>query len=595
MKRIMHAFLAQAMLLSCVGTSLAMEAQEETPQVPTAYTQTLSSRILSSDYAHIDSFSEGLAAVTTHDGKVGIIDGYGTEILAPSDRYHSIGSFNEGIAVFYTYDINDEGDDTNGWTPAEGEAGYLNIYGEEVYCEESEAGRGSIILGDFANGYGFIYNSWMTFSDSGSFTGAGEGNFLMDIYGNVNPIKYAGDEYQWRFFGQVDESGLLAFHNGEYDYNTDGFLWGFQRVDGSVVLQPQYHNFSASGFVNGLCAVQNSSGLWGYINTSGTLVIPYQFHSYWDFADGYVAFKDQNGFVGFMDSSGKVAIEPQFYGTYGFEEGFAWVTSENGAGLINKAGEMVVPYQFDSMSPIEHGYTTVGCGEWIDGTFTGTRGLMDTAGNMVVPMEYDNVRYTGDSNMVITERNGVFTLMELGNHEPLTPLSGASDWATPYIEYAYEAGLLDGLDHMWGDYTSYMTREEFCTMIINFYHIVGVYVPTENNPFVDTNNLSVVGAYHLGIVGGKSATEFYPKAHILRQELAVMLYRAVGMVEDIPTPNLVLTFHDNDLIMDWAMDAMTFAVAYGFLVGSDNYITPSDNLTREQAIVVARNLYQKFV
>lgn len=594
MKKYIHTIVASTMLLSFVGTSFATESQEDFTESPRVYSQTLASTVLSSTYAEITSFSEGLAVVTTYDGKIGVIDGYGNEVLAPSARYHSIGSFQDGFAVFYTYDMYDEGNDANDWTPATGYAGYLNAYGQEVYCVESEGGRGSIILGDFANGYGFIYDAWMLFSESGSFQGAGEGNFLMDIYGNVNPVTYPGANDQWRFYGQVDESGLLAFHSDDYDYDFDAYLWGFQRVDGSVVLEPQFYNFSGSGFVDGLCAVQNSYGLWGYVDGSGNMVIPYQFESFWDFAEGYVAYRDVNGQVGFMDTSGNVVIAPQFYGTYGFEDGFAWVTSENGAGLINKAGELVVPYQYDSMSAIVNGYATVGYGEWIDGEFYGQRGLMDTAGNIVVPIQYDSVKYTGDSNKVLVELDGVFTIMDFGSSEPLTYLSGASDWAVPYIEEVYQAGLLEGMESLWGNYNSNINREQFCSIMVNFYQKIGRSVNTEDNPFVDTSNPSVIGAYNLGIVGGKSATEFYPYAPILRQELALMMYRVCSLMGETSVSSQTLSFHDSYLVMDWAMEAMIFAVEQGYLAGDNGYITPSDNLTSEQAVVVVRNLLQNY-
>lgn len=152
MKQILSSILATSLLLSVMTSSLASEIAPETEENQ-VYTQTLSAIALSSNYAKVDSFSEGFAVVTTHDGKKGVIDHNGTEIVPPSSRYARIGAYRDGYALFDTC-ANDDGEyigDLNGTV------GYLNTNGEEAitFSLNREDHIGDIY--GFQNGlYGYV-------------------------------------------------------------------------------------------------------------------------------------------------------------------------------------------------------------------------------------------------------------------------------------------------------------------------------------------------------------------------------------------------------------------------------------------------------
>ena len=55
--------------------------------------------------------------------------------------------------------------------------------------------------------------------------------------------------------------------------------WGFVNTEGTLVITPQYDDYSiSSSSSNDLIAVC-SDKKWGYIDPSGTLIIPYQYDS----------------------------------------------------------------------------------------------------------------------------------------------------------------------------------------------------------------------------------------------------------------------------------------------------------------------------
>ncbi len=181
---------------------------------------------------------------------------------------------------------------------------------------------------------------------------------------------------------------------------------------------------------------------------------------------------------------------------------------------------------------------------------------------------------------------------ELSNGTGL--LDGVSDWAVTFVQSAYDQNLLDGMDDIMGRYTSDITREEFCRLIMNVYRSNGKTAPSGSNPFTDTNHSDVISANQLGIVAGKTTSTFAPHDTISRQELAVMVLRTAGLFTEITGLTTATSFSDHNDIADWAKEAVFYAQREVFLVGNDNKIRPHDNLTCQEAIIIALRLAETF-
>lgn len=172
----------------------------------------------------------------------------------------------------------------------------------------------------------------------------------------------------------------------------------------------------------------------------------------------------------------------------------------------------------------------------------------------------------------------------------------ASSWALTEIKEALDYGIVP--DSVKDDYTKNITREEFAELAVKVYETYeGTQAtPVSPNPFTDSNNTSVLKAYKLGIVNGISATTFAPKNLTTREEIAAMLYRTIKAIE--PTTDFSTngspTFLDSSKVKPWFAENVKFMSLHEFILGSNNYFSPSNNCTREAAILIAVRVYKAY-
>ncbi|EQD79687.1 S-layer domain protein, partial [mine drainage metagenome] len=92
----------------------------------------------------------------------------------------------------------------------------------------------------------------------------------------------------------------------------------------------------------------------------------------------------------------------------------------------------------------------------------------------------------------------------------------------------------------------------------------------------------VVAALRAGLVQGVSANTFAPGAPLTREELAVMLARALHL-----THTVSLTFTDRGTIGAWALPSVQEVVAAGYMQGfADGRFEPAATATRAQVATV---------
>lgn len=177
---------------------------------------------------------------------------------------------------------------------------------------------------------------------------------------------------------------------------------------------------------------------------------------------------------------------------------------------------------------------------------------------------------------------------------------GLSTWAAPVVNEAKDENLVT--DKIMVDFPAPITREEFCELAVLLYEkMTGIKaaLPVEN-PFSDTTNPEILKAVNLGVTGGIGGGKFGPNNNITRQELSVMLLRALkAVMPNIPTTAEFKTqFQDVAAIDAWALESVRFMNANDILTGSTvngvSYILPKGNTTREQAIAMVLRLYNKF-
>lgn len=167
-----------------------------------------------------------------------------------------------------------------------------------------------------------------------------------------------------------------------------------------------------------------------------------------------------------------------------------------------------------------------------------------------------------------------------------------SDWAKSDIEKAIALNIIN----VGGNYNfpAPITREEFCELIYNYcYNVVKeVDTVTGENKFTDTTNSKIIRLNAMGIINGKSETEFAPNDLLTREEAAVILNRMVNKTIPVPVTEMYFNFDDEASISDWASDSIQIMCNMGVMNGvGDNKFAPKETYTTEQAIATIVRVY----
>lgn len=173
-----------------------------------------------------------------------------------------------------------------------------------------------------------------------------------------------------------------------------------------------------------------------------------------------------------------------------------------------------------------------------------------------------------------------------------TPLAPPNDWALSDVEKAEALNITEkGKIYRYG---MSITREEFCELIYNYcYNVVKeVDTVTGENKFTDTTNSKIIRLNAMGIINGKSETEFAPNDLLTREEAAVILNRMVNKTIPVPVTEMYFNFDDEASISDWASDSIQVMCNMGVMNGvGENKFAPQDTYTTEQAIVTIVRVY----
>ena len=167
----------------------------------------------------------------------------------------------------------------------------------------------------------------------------------------------------------------------------------------------------------------------GAIDIYGNIIVPFEYDSIGTFHQGLVAVT-RGGMVGFIDEFGELVI-PLSYGTLGARAGGdewsgTWTTSRSGGfsnglavisetnwvdnhwggdepfsyrrnrfGLIDKTGNVILPFEYDFIFPFSEGLASVGMfvesyfNNWNYWAYRYAFGVIDMYGNLAIPLEYN--------------------------------------------------------------------------------------------------------------------------------------------------------------------------------------------------------------
>ena len=166
----------------------------------------------------------------------------------------------------------------------------------------------------------------------------------------------------------------------------------------------------------------------------------------------------------------------------------------------------------------------------------------------------------------------------------------AGDWFTPDVIYVTLTGLMNGT----GDGFSPNNNINRAQLVTVLYRMAGQPEVTGENPFTDVPDGqwytdAVLWAAENGITDGTSETTFSPNDALTREQMATFLYRFANFEagEPIEVTGDLSGYTDADLVADYAVDAMTWAVGEGVSSGiGNNTLAPDNTASRAQMATV---------
>lgn len=300
--------------------------------------------IIPFDYFDAKPFSEGIAAIMKptgeYTGKWVYINKLGNHII--NTNYDRVESFSEGLAVVKN----------------KGKYGYINKEGKLVIP--------------------FKYDDARSFS---------EGLAVVKLNNKYGYIDKVGNEIIPCKFGYAEDfsDGVAAVSN-DREYN------GFINKQGKVIIPLDsytLHNFGVDGrntFLNGYAFVipknrsskilidKNGNKKDNVINDNG-------------FVDGMYAFWDKDYLYGVKNISGITLIRPTYKQIWTYNDGFFSVEKDNKKGVIDKHGNIKVPFRYEWVDEVHEGIAAVLKED------KGKYAFVNIQGKEITPFVFDDVLY----------------------------------------------------------------------------------------------------------------------------------------------------------------------------------------------------------
>ncbi len=187
--------------------------------------------------------------------------------------------------------------------------------------------------------------------------------------------------------------------------------------------------------------------------------------------------------------------------------------------------------------------------------------------------------------IVKSKRNGYFfvidrrvSFIDLQNH-----------WAKSDIELLAAKFIVQGRSEMNFDPNGMLTRAETAALLVR---AIGIPLNNTEFSFSDVDGkwyeADVIAAEQAGLIKGYSDGTFRPNNRVTREELAVMLTRAIAYANpSLQTENSVLALADVESISSWAEDSIYQALSLGIIKGDQQgNFKPQAEATRAEMVTL---------
>lgn len=174
----------------------------------------------------------------------------------------------------------------------------------------------------------------------------------------------------------------------------------------------------------------------------------------------------------------------------------------------------------------------------------------------------------------------------------------ADAWYYPAVDYLASRNITAGTQSEGFGPNVKLNRGQFVVLLLKAYGIQPEAAGADN--FADAGDTYYTGylaaAKRLGIAGGSGDNRFNPEAEISRQDLAALLYRALGVLDRLPagaTAGTLEGYSDAANIAGYAEPAFTALVKAGIIGGNGGKLNPEGTSTRAETAQILYNLLTK--
>ena len=210
-----------------------------------------------------------------------------------------------------------------------------------------------------------------------------------------------------------------------------------------------------------------------------------------------------------------------------------------------------------------------------DPTTGGSTGGGGGGGGIVAPPVVVPSKPMEDNTVVDTKIPEIKGFNDMTDHK----------WAEEAVNALFEKGIISGIGNSNFNPEGKITREQFAKMVVL---ALNAYKGDAKTTLKDVNSEDwsytyIASAVQAGLIMGNDNNEFKGTETITRQDIAVILYRAMQKKE-VKLDNAKDSFNDIDYISDYAKDAVKYMAGEGIINGfEDGSFRPTEPATRAQA------------
>lgn len=171
-------------------------------------------------------------------------------------------------------------------------------------------------------------------------------------------------------------------------------------------------------------------------------------------------------------------------------------------------------------------------------------------------------------------------------------------WAKHQIEVLASKGIINGTSDTTFSPQNYITRADFMVLLVKALDLNAVVDSNFDDVPSDAYYYNQIGiAKKLGITTGVGDNMYNPKAQITRQDMMVLITRALmvsGKISSEGTADVVASFTDKGDIAPYAVTGVATLVKEGIVLGSNNMINPKGNASRAELAAIVYKIYNNY-